>query len=85
MAATDFDDHYERITLHRWNDLWIATDEQREISSSPMETRAEALDDLDECVALREGSLQFSEKSDRTVDHSRRDFEEGQYTSLEDA
>lgn len=84
MAATKDGARYDRITLHRWQGYWIATDEQRDISSSPMDTRKGALDDLDEVVALDEGDIGPSESSNRTAERSRRDFKNGDFVPLED-
>lgn len=84
MAATNDDDHYERITLERWQGYWIATDEQRGISSSPMDTRTGALDDLDENVALHEGDLELSEETRAAIEESEGEYERGETVPLGD-
>ena len=70
MASTGDHPDYERITLKRWRDFWVAVDESRGLSSSPMETRHGALDDLDETVAIAEGELTLSDETTRQLDRS---------------
>ena len=84
MATTGYDDRYDRITLRRWKGYWIAIDEERSISSSPVETRQEALDDLDENLALFEGALELSEGTKREIDDVEGQMESGRTISLED-
>ena len=49
-----------RITLTLESGEWFATDEARETTGHG-ETRAEALEHLDELVALEEGELEYSD------------------------
>lgn len=70
-----------RITLSEWRGQWIATDEERDISSSPMPTREAALEDLDETVALAEGDLELSEAAQEDIDATAEEFERGETTS----
>lgn len=55
--STDVDAQVEdRITLHREDDLWVATHEDTGVASHG-ETREEALENLDEAVALHRGEI----------------------------
>lgn len=81
MATAD-DHTYERITLERRRGDWVATDTVREISSGPMDTRAGALDDLDENVALETGDLELSAETRAAVDATAGEYERGETTPL---
>lgn len=84
MAATESGDKYETIKLSRWRGYWIATDELRDISSSPERTRQAALEDLDENVALAEGELDLSQEAKQAIQESEGELERGETKSLTD-
>lgn len=75
---------YETITLTRWRDQWIAVDEERGVKSQPMPTRREALDDLDENVALAEGDLELSDDTERALEETEGEYERGETVSMDD-
>jgi hypothetical protein len=71
----------QEITLQHTDFGWIAIDEEREISSAPMPTRTEALDDLDENIALAEGNLGFSTETERAIEESEGELDRGETVS----
>jgi hypothetical protein len=73
-----------RITLSEWRGQWIATDEERDISSSPMPTREAALEDLDEVVALADEDLDLSEATERDIQATEGELERDETVSHEE-
>lgn len=73
-----------RITLSKWRGQWIATDEERDISSSPMSTREAALEDLDEVVALADEELELSEATERDIEVTEGELERDETVSHEE-
>lgn len=77
--------HVDReITLQHTDFGWIATDEEREISSAPMPSRTEALDDLDENIALSEGDIRLSDDTERAIEESTGELDRGETISHEE-
>lgn len=66
------------ITLKRGDHGWIARDEHRDVTSAPMPTRAEALDDLDENLALESGELVLSEDASDAIEATAGELEENE-------
>jgi hypothetical protein len=73
-----------RITLSEWRGQWIATDEERDISSAPMPTREAALEDLDEVVALADGDLELGERARADIEATEGELEDGDTVSHDD-
>lgn len=72
------------IRLERTDLGWVATDPEREVSSAPMASRAAALDDLDENVALADGDLEVSDEVSEAIEASEADLERGETVAHDD-
>ena len=73
---------FERISLEREDDEWIARDEVRNVTSAPTSTWNAALEDLKEVVALETGELELSEESKRRIERSKAEFDRGEAQPL---
>lgn len=70
-----------RIRLVHTELGWIATDEDAGVSSQPMSTREDALEDLDEALALASGELELSDETFEAIERGERDHERGRTVS----
>lgn len=66
-----------RIILEEGEHGWVATDEETGISSQPVPTEEEALDDLKENLALERGELTLSEETQEALETSASQREAG--------
>jgi predicted RNase H-like HicB family nuclease len=72
-----------RITLALADGEWFATDEAREITGHG-ETRAEALEHLDELVAFEEGEIEYSASFAADVETGRKQAARGETRSADE-
>jgi hypothetical protein len=75
---------YSSILLEETDHGWVATHREREIASAACPTREEALDDLDEQIALEDGDLELSDDAEAALEATADEYDRGETTSLDD-
>lgn len=75
---------YASILLEETEHGWVATHRERELSSAACPTREDALDDLDEQIALEDGELELSAETEQALAETADEYDDGETTSLEE-
>jgi hypothetical protein len=75
---------FQSIRLDETEHGWVATDTRRNISSAPCATRDEALDDLDENIAIADGELTLSDGTEDALDETESEYDRGETVALDD-
>lgn len=75
---------YQSIRLDETDHGWVATDTRRNVLSAPCPTRDEALDDLDENLAIADGEVSLSDAALEAVEETEGEYERGETVDLDE-